>query len=254
MSDQNKIRSVILETVELYSSSESASLQSGSVLDEVGQRLDVSRGDTEMHHAILTEWHKLFTTGVYAWGNDLRHSESPWFHVTASGRDLNLSLSRDPGNPDGYLNYLESKSELSDISKSYIGESLQCFSYNQYKSAAVMLGAASERCVLDVVDAVKEKLNREKATVPKGLNVWQIKKLLDALKAYFESEKKNIPYELYENFEAYWPAFTQQIRVVRNDVGHPNSVTPVTEETVRAGLLVFPAIAELSSKLIGWCE
>ena len=67
MSDPNKIRSVILETVELCSSSESASLQSGSVLDEVGQRLDVSRGDTEMHHAILTEWHKLFTT-VYMLG------------------------------------------------------------------------------------------------------------------------------------------------------------------------------------------
>jgi hypothetical protein len=58
--------------------------------------------------------------------------------------------------------------------------------------------------------------------------------------------------ELRESFEAYWAAFAQQIRTVRNDAGHPTSVDPVTPDTVHASLLIFPELARLASGLSHW--
>jgi len=57
-----------------------------------------------------------------------------------------------------------------------------------------------------------------------------------------------------EEFEAYWAAFAQQIRAVRNDVGHPSTVDPVTPDTVHASLLIFPELAKLQNKLINWVK
>jgi hypothetical protein len=54
--------------------------------------------------------------------------------------------------------------------------------------------------------------------------------------------------------EAYWAAFAQQIRTVRNDVGHPSSVDPVTPDTVHASLLIFPELAKLQNKLTNWVK
>lgn len=59
-------------------------------------------------------------------------------------------------------------------------------------------------------------------------------------------------YELAEAFQSYWPAFTQQIRTVRNDAGHPARIDPVTQETVHGTLLIFPELARLATRLMVW--
>jgi hypothetical protein len=59
---------------------------------------------------------------------------------------------------------------------------------------------------------------------------------------------------LREEFEAYWPAFTQQIRATRNEAGHPTSVDPVTADAVHASLLIFPELARLAKRLELWVK
>lgn len=76
--------------------------------------------------------------------------------------------------------------------------------------------------------------------------------MIDSLKRELELQKGNMPVPLYEAFEAYWPAFTQQIRTARNEAGHPTSVDPITPETVHASLLIFPELAKLGSELKSW--
>jgi hypothetical protein len=61
-----------------------------------------------------------------------------------------------------------------------------------------------------------------------------------------------MPRKLYEGFESYWPAFTQQVRVARNAAGHPTSVDPVEEHTVEASLLIFPELVKISTDLQEW--
>jgi hypothetical protein len=59
---------------------------------------------------------------------------------------------------------------------------------------------------------------------------------------------------LLENFEAYWNAFTQQIRATRNEAGHPISIDPVTSDAVHASLLIFPELAKLADGLQLWVK
>jgi hypothetical protein len=75
---------------------------------------------------------------------------------------------------------------------------------------------------------------------------------LASFRGFFQRHKVQMKRELRESFEAYWSAFAQEIRAVRNDAGHPTSVDPVTSDTVHASLLVFPELARLASGLSRW--
>jgi hypothetical protein len=115
-----------------------------------------------------------------------------------------------------------------------------------------MLGAAAESLVLELGDAIVRKLKDLGQAVPKGLDDWKLKTVLDSLQGLLDSKKNQFPKELREEFEAYWAAFAQQIRAARNDAGHPTSVDPVTPDGVHASFLVFPELARLSTKLNEW--
>jgi len=226
-------------------------LQQGSVLDAVAQHLGV-RQNPDLEQAILTQWHDLFRTGYFAWGLNLSNPNPPFFHITDHGRRTLERLSRDPGNPSGYLRHIASVAKLNPVASSYLGEGLNCFVAGFYKAAAVMIGGAAESIILELRDLVRQKLAAAKIAEPKGLSDWRIKTTLDALYDLLDARKSSFPKELREGFEAYWLAFAQQVRATRNDAGHPSSVDPVTEDGVHASFLVFPELARLSTDLAIW--
>lgn len=115
-----------------------------------------------------------------------------------------------------------------------------------------MIGGAAESLILDLRDLARQKLAQAKLSEPKGLADWRVKTMLDALYDLMDAKKGSFPKDLREEFEAYWLAFAQQIRATRNDVGHPSSVDPVTEEGVHASFLIFPELARLSNNLGAW--
>jgi len=257
----DEIRPAILEVLSELQRDKRAvdSLQSGEVLGKLASKFQTV-GDHEAEGAILAEWQAMFTSGLLIWGAHFRQSEPPFFHISKIGQSVIAELSRDPYNKNGYLANIDAHSNISAITRSYLVESLECYSFNQYKASAVLLGAASERCVLDLRGAVRDQLSKRNDPVPKSLSSQQIKTILSGLQKYFEGNKKEIVknnvggHELYSEFEAHWPSFTQQIRIVRNDVGHPNSIVPVSRETVRANFLIFPAVAKMSTDLVEWCN
>lgn len=226
-----------------------AGLQAGSILDDAGRRL--AGTDQKL---ILTQWYDLFRTGYLSWGINLSNPNPPWCHLTDRGQSALERISRDPGNPAGYLRHLYSMAELNPVAKSYLEEGLECYVSSFYKSAAVMIGAASESLVLDLKEFVIAKLGSLSRPYPKDLNDWRIKKIIDALKSYFDGEKKGFETQLREEYEAYWMAFTQQIRATRNEAGHPTSVEPITGDAVHASFLIFPELAKLENKLRKWVE
>jgi hypothetical protein len=117
-----------------------------------------------------------------------------------------------------------------------------------------MIGAASESLILEIRDVVCQRLAKIGQPEPKGLSDWRLKVVLDALTRLLESNKGTLPKTLREEFESYWLAFIQQIRVARNEAGHPSSVDPVTEEGVHASFLMFPSLARLSGELGTWIQ
>jgi len=249
------IRNTLLIVIEEQSpkAPTDATLQTNSVLGEASKRLD-AQNNHQIEEAILTQWHDLFRTGYLAWGYNLSNPNPPFFHITAQGRSALASVGRDPANPEGYLKYLYSVSQLDPIAKSYLEEGLKCYVSALYKSAAVMVGAASEALINELRDTVRKKLEGSNQKIPQNLKTWRAKETLLGLKAIFEDKNRKMPYTLKEEYQSYWPAFTQQIRAARNEAGHPQSIEPIKQETVHASLLIFPELAKLSNNLLVWAN
>src|SRR5690349_1234629 len=144
-----EIRDVILKVVqELEPKSNSypprPNLNQSDVLNELQKRLK-TQYDREYELTVLVEWNDLFRTGYFGWGQDLRGAtHGTFFHITDRGRRTLERLSRDPGNPQGYLSYARSVARLSAVTGSYLTESVNCFIADLHKSAAVMIGGAAE--------------------------------------------------------------------------------------------------------------
>ena len=249
MATSHDIRAVILQVIQDQHPKGpiDAGLTQNSVLGETKHRIGIGHDQ-----AILTTWHDLFRTGYLAWGKNLSNPNPPWFHVTTFGRRALASLSRDPANPSGYLNHLYLLATFNPVAKSYIEEGLECFVAGLYKAAAVMVGASTESLILEIRDCIVQKLEALGHSVPKKLNDWRLKTVLDATQTFFDAHKSSFPRALCDEFEAYWMAFAQQIRAVRNDAGHPTSIDPVTPDTIHASLLIFPELAKLGEKLKAW--
>lgn len=247
-----EIRRVLLEVINDYSKKD-GSFQSGTILNEAQLRLGI-RNNLSMEQALLTLWHDLFRTGYLAWGYNLCNPNAPHCHLTDQGRRTLQHLSRDPANPDGYLHHLNQTATLNPICISYLKEALICFNTNCFKAAAVMIGASSEGIVLELRDTLVDKMSSLGRTPSKGLADWRAKTILEALKKELDINKSHIPIPLWEAYQSFWPAFTQQIRAARNDAGHPTNIDPVTEDTVHASLLIFPELAKLSNELSSWIK
>jgi hypothetical protein len=250
------IRELILTIVQEQhqkSASGGPPLTQTSVFNTISERLGQPY-DTDLNEAVLTQWHDLVRTGYFAWGKNLGNPNAPFFHLTIRGRRALERLSRDPGNPAGYLRHLASVARLSPIANSYVTESVDCFLAGFHKAAAVMIGAAAESIILELRDLTALRLTALNVTAPKGLSAWQVKTVLTTLHGFFDSRRMSFAPKLRDEFEAYWLAFGQQIRATRNDAGHPSSIDPVSEDAVHASLLVFPELARLSTSLATWVD
>ena len=229
-------------------------LQQTTVLDGVARKLNAGSHNPELELAILMQWNELFRTGILGWGLNLANPKPPFFHLTERGRKALANIARDPSNPAGYMRHLSSIATIDSIAMSYLSEGLDCYVNGLFKASAVMVGCAAESVILRLRDSVVAKLTALGRPVPPKLNDWKIKTVADGLRNFLDGQVASFDRALKESFEAYWAAFAQQIRAVRNDAGHPISVDPVTPDTVHASLLIFPELAKLASGLSKWVE
>ncbi len=242
------VRQTMFEVIQEHASH--GSFQSNPVLNEVARRANL-RGDAE-EQVLLTLWHDLVRTGHIAWGLNVTNPNPPFCHLTDQGRKMLEHYSRDPANPDGYLSYLRGCAPLTPIAESYIVEALNTYNSGCYKATAVMVGGASESLILHLRDGLVKRMQDLSHNIPLGLNDWRIKRVLDSIESIIASKKSTLPRPLADAFDAYYSAFTGQIRIVRNDAGHPQSVDPVSQDMVHASLLIFPELAKLVHELQSW--
>jgi len=247
------IRKSLLEVVEELSK-RGSSFQQISVLREAANRLGIRHNQTDLEQALLTAWYDQFREGHLAWGYNLANPDPPFCHVTDKVRETMRSISRDPANPDGYLAHLCSEVTLNEIADSYIREALSTYNANCFKATAVMVGCAAESLTLELRDLLVAKMKTLGKNVPENLEDWRIRTVLNALQKEVESQKQTMNRKLRESFEAYWPAFIQQIRAVRNEAGHPVSVDPATDRAVHSSLPIFTELAVLSSNIMHWIK
>ena len=245
----DSLRNTLYEVMQ-ERSGEPGRFQTVPILNDVSERAGL-RG-VEQEQLLLTIWHDLVRTGYVAWGYDVVNANPPFCHLTARGRRLLENASRDPANPTGYLAYLRATASLNPVAESYIEEAVETYNAACFKATAVMVGGASESLLLEVRNTLVAKLNLLGQQVPPGLTDWRAKRVIDATEALLQSHARAMPRALAESFSTYYTAFAGQIRMVRNDAGHPKSVEPVRAEAVHSSLLIFPELAKLVSELTNW--
>jgi hypothetical protein len=251
---QAEIRAALLSVIsELEKGGGGGNMQSSTALSRTAERLGINRNPS-LEQAVLTQFGELFRTGHLAWGLNFSNPNPPFFHLTEQGLRTLSNFSSDPSNPAGYLKRVDTVATISPISKSYLVEALACFVADLNKAAAVMVGASAEGLIIELRDTVSNKLVALKKTAPKDLADWRASKILLGLKTVLDQQKNQMPGTLREKYEAYWPAFTQQIRTARNEAGHPASIEPVTQATVHASLLIFPELLGLTAALSEWTK
>jgi hypothetical protein len=153
------------------------------------------------HEAILTQWSELFRTGQLAWGMNLSNPNPPFFHLTARGRQALENATRDRSNPAGYLRHLASIASLNEVAMSYLTEALDCYVAGLFKAGAVMVGGAAESVILDLRDAVVQKLPALGKDIPKGMEDWRLKTVSDALRVFLDGHKARFAQYLRDPFE-----------------------------------------------------
>jgi hypothetical protein len=248
--DGLQVRRTLLEICDELEPLGPGHFQSKLILRKIADRLDVRSAEDQQ--AILTAWSDLFRVGILAWGYNFTNPDPPFVHLTEVGRRTLSHLSRDPYNPDGYLAVVRPALTNFPIALSYIEEGVQAFQAGCFKSTAVMTGAAAESLVLSVREALLARMNSQGIAVPAALNNWQVRTVRDTIEREIENRRAQLPRPLYERFAGYWMPVSDQFRIARNDAGHPNSVDPVTHDTVHGNLLQFPAFAELVNDVTLW--
>ena len=165
---------------------------------------------------------------------------------------LTKQLLQEGSNPHGYRAAIDEYVRDQPIVVSYLAEALDTFNKGSIKASAVMLGAAAESMNLDVRDKLKKRILAGNKSPPKALDDFRIAVVLRAMETELRTRIKDMPRDLSERFESYWPAWTGLFRMTRNEAGHPKSVEPVTRDAVHASLLLFPEQAKLAYDLCAW--
>lgn len=175
----------------------------------------------------------------------------PLFHVTEYGEKVLENTEYQPYDPDGYLQKI--KTEISTIDTviiRYLEECLSCFRRNLLLSSAVMLGCASEKAVLLLIEIFGGTLHgADKKAFEKEINTFIIIRKYSALWSRLEPIAKSLPNNLGNNLESIIHNTFDIIRTTRNDAGHPSD-NVIEKETVHANLLLFPIFCKRIYKLI----
>lgn len=244
------IQKILFDAIDKYKNT-GGSFQQNTIITEVRRIMDIKGDDIELEQAILTIWYDLFRKGHLSWGYNLTNSEPPFCHLTEKGKEFLKNYSSDPANPEGYLNLVK-KFKINDIAFSYIQEAVNSYNNNCHKAAAVMVGCASESMILELRDTLVAKMTALGKSANSKLKSEQIKVVIDEIETTIRTNKAMVPKKLFEFFDSYWTALSAQIRISRNEAGHPNSIAPVTEDSVHSSLLIFPEILKLIGNLSDW--
>jgi hypothetical protein len=164
-----RLRQVILDVLKQSAlASKDGVMDTAYVFDEVFRQLHANN-DEDLKQAILTYWHDLSCSGQIAPGLNMKRPDPARCFVTQRGRETLKHLSRDPANREGYMEYLAQQTGLDDVARAYVEEALKTYAASCYKATAVMIGAAAERLVLDLRDAIQARLKQLGKPVNKKL-------------------------------------------------------------------------------------
>ena len=194
---------------------------------------------------------RILTVGV-----DDCNPDWPWVRLSEYGESVVKAPVLPYYDPEEYGAVINSvASSVDRVIKQYAIEGINCFRQRLFFASAVMFGAAAEKTVLILLEAivnaetdqkVKHKLTKlvERPNLPEIFA--SIRERIDAL-----IKAKTIPYAAYEGSIEHLLSLFEIIRSQRNDAVHPH-IGEVNKTKVFLTIQAFPAALEVVYRLIEW--
>jgi hypothetical protein len=165
----------------------------------------------------------------------------PWLKVTAYGKEVINSETPVPHDPSGYLGRVREEIPKIDlVIFTYLEESIRTYSIGAYLSASVMLGCASEKALLLLIDSYINSIKdtRSQESFRSKVEGRMIKRQYDEFSKALSAQIGKLPNELSDNLQTILFGVFDMIRNNRNEAGHPSGKV-VKKEQIFAYLQVF---------------
>ena len=169
----------------------------------------------------------------------------PFITITDHGWNVLTEASPVPYDPDGYLAALTSRNtNLHATIIRYVEESLATFRTGSYLASVVMLGAASEKLLGELCEAIGTSIADPNAAKKfrQKISSKKMKERLDTVVGWCRNHRAQLSgsWQNDEQIEVL-EQLGHFIRKRRNDAGHPQDPPAVpTHEEMYAWLVVFP--------------
>ena len=180
----------------------------------------------------------------------------PFVSLTSFGEAVVSQSTPQYYDADGYIGFVKTIApSLDPIIEQYLFEGLGCFRRQLYFASAVMFGAAAEKLILLLLEAIVKSLTdgrnkKEAELLLEGGRLPQIlNKIMETLAPLTKANV--IPYTLHQGCSEHLASLFEMIRVQRNEAVHPIAGT-VNREKVFLTIQTMPVAIEHVYQLIDW--
>jgi hypothetical protein len=193
---------------------------------------------------------------IISWGTATdSEAEWPFFHVTPFGREYLERMGPHFLDPDGYLRYLAVLvPQVDSIVLQYAQESARAFRAQLWFASAVMLGAASERVILLLLEAIRDRTPEpDKAKMTRLIDQPRLGEIFRVIQARVTAEIKagSLPYSVHQGCTEHLLSLLEMIRVQRNEAVHP-AAAQVDRQKAFITLQTFPEALRVVEGLRKW--
>ncbi len=191
-------------------------------------------------------------------GENMANQDWPFFRLTKFGQDYISQSVPHYYDPQGYMEFLRNiVQNLDPVIEQYIFESLNCYRQQLFFASAVMLGAAAEKAILLLLQAITDAMSNpsSKRKAAQLLERPNLPEIFDTISKTVNSliKAKTISYSIHQGCTEHLMSLFEMIRVQRNDAIHPIT-GQVDRSKVFLSLQTIPTALESVYKLIKWFE
>lgn len=191
-------------------------------------------------------------------GQDQSNVNFPFVSLTSFGKAVISESTPHYYDPDAYIGLLgEMVPNLDPVIEQYIFEGLNCFRSRLFFASTVMLGAAAEKAILLLLEAIAKSVGdqQKKKEVERLLDGARLPAIFDKIMETLTplTKKDIIPYSIHQGCNEHLMSLFEMIRVQRNDAVHPVA-GKVNRDKVFLSLQTLPVALQLVYHLIGWLD
>ena len=190
--------------------------------------------------------------GIIVIGKDDHNETWPWYKVTEWGEKVLEEGEVVPHDPVGYIErLLRENPNLDPVMEFYLRESLKCFLTGTYTACTVMLGVASEKLIMNLIDAVASALPTQsrRERFERATQNRQINRQWEELMKVLKPSVSQLPSGVVEDIDVFLNGVFHIIRRYRNQSGHPSG-KKIRREVAFANLQLFPSYVSHINNLI----